>query len=279
MLNPLAFSTLACPEWPAEQVIRQAAAFGYDALEWRGGEAGHVPPAMPAQRLADLRRQQDAAGLQALAVTAYTSFVSDSDRERQAALDHLREHCDIAAVLGAEYVRAFLNENQPVDVATRYYDRLADSLRRAADYALSAGVVIAVEPHDEFIRSSTVAPLLERLPHPALAVIWDVGNTYAAGESVEEGFRSLSPRLAYVQVKDGRGRGPAWRLTRLGEGEAPVPAAVRRLLAAGYDGAFSVEWERAWHTELDPAETALPAALSTLKQWLTEAASVQTSSA
>jgi sugar phosphate isomerase/epimerase len=271
MTNLLAFSTLACPEWPAERVIEKAAAFGYDALEWRGGSDGHVPPTLPAQRLADLRRQQDAAGLQALAVTAYTSFVSDSEAERQAALDHLREHCDIAAMLGAGYVRAFLNENQPVDEPARYYDRLAASLRRAADYAADVGVNIAIEPHDEFIRSATIAPLLERLPHPALGVIWDIGNTYAAGETLDEGQQLLGPRLSYVQVKDGRGRGRAWRLTRLGEGEAPVPEAIRRLVAEGYDGAFSFEWERAWHPELDPAETALPAARRALQAWLAAA--------
>lgn len=272
MSNPLAFSTLACPEWPPELVIDKAAAFGYDALEWRGGDAGHVPPALPAQRLADLRRQQDSAGLQALAVTAYTSFVSDSESERQAALDHLREHCDIAAVMGAEFVRAFLNENQPVaDEPARYFDRLAASLLRAADYAASVGVVIAIEPHDEFIHSAVIAALLDKIPHPALGVIWDVGNTYTAGENLDDGLHHLSSRLCYVQVKDGRGRGPTWQLALLGAGEAPVPEAIRRLVAAGYDGAFSFEWERAWHPEIDPAETALPAALRVLRGWVAEA--------
>jgi sugar phosphate isomerase/epimerase len=271
MNNPLAFSTLACPEWPAEVVVEKAAAFGYDAFEWRGGDHGHVPPQMPAQRLADLRRQQDAAGLQALAVTAYTSFVSDTDAKRQAALDHLREHCDIAAVLGAGYVRAFLNENEPVAEPARYYDRLADSLRRAADYAQSVGVGIAIEPHDEFIHSATIAPLLGLLPSPAVGVIWDLGNTYAAGEGLDDGLQHLGSRLSYVQVKDGRGRGAAWQLARLGEGEVPIGEAMRRLVAAGYDGAFSLEWERAWHPELDPAETALPAALQTMRAWLAEA--------
>lgn len=274
----LAFSTLACPEWPAEHVIEQAAVFGYDALEWRGGEAGHLSPHLPAQRLTDLRRLQDAAGLRALAVTAYTSFVSEAESQRQAALDHLREHCDIAAVLGAEYVRAFLNDNEPVDEPTRYYERLAAELRRAADYAESVGVAIAVEPHDEFIRSSTVAAVLALVAHPALGVIWDIGNTYAAGESLDDGLRQLSARLAYVQVKDGRGRGPAWRLTRLGEGEVPLPEALRRLNAIGYDGALSVEWERAWHPELDPAEVALPAALKRLRAWLAADAAAVVSS-
>ena len=271
MSNPLAFSTLACPEWPAETVIEMAAAFGYDALEWRGGSDGHVQPGMAPARLAALRRQQDAAGLQALAVTAYTSFVSDSAAERQAALDHLRAHCAVAAALGAPYVRAFLNENQPVAEPSRYFDRLARCLESAAQAAAALGVAIAVEPHDEFIHSATVAALLARVPHPALGVIWDIANTYAAGETQAEGFDHLRSRLSYVQVKDGVGQGPAWRLTPLGQGQAPVRQAITRLLADGYQGGFSVEWERAWHPELDPAEVALPAARRTLHAWLAAA--------
>ncbi len=271
MHNPLAIATLACPEWPAEMVIEKAAAFGYDALEWRGGEAGHVQPGMPAERLAALRRQQDAAGISALSVNAYTSFVAERARERQAALDHLRAHGDMAAVLGATYVRAFLNENEPVDEPTRYYGQLAQCLVSAADYAATLGLVIAVEPHDEFIHSATMAAILERAPHPALGVIWDIANTYSAGETLDDGYTHLRARLCYVQVKDGRGRGKDWRLARLGQGEAPVAQAMARLVADGYQGAFSLEWERAWHPELDPAEAALPAALEVMRAWLAEA--------
>jgi sugar phosphate isomerase/epimerase len=266
--NPLAFATLACPEWTAETVIERAAAFGYDALEWRGGDAGHVQPSLPAPRLAALRRQQDAAGVRALSVNAYTSFVSDSAAQRQTALDHLRGHCDVAAVLGASYVRAFLNENEPVAEPARCFDRIAQCLADAADYAATLSLTIAIEPHDEFIHSATMAALLARVPHPALGAIWDIANTYSAGESLDDGYHHLRARLCYVQVKDGRGRGKAWQLTRLGEGEAPVQPAMQRLLADGYQGAFSLEWERAWHPELDAAESALPAAIKVLREWL-----------
>jgi len=42
-------------------------------------------------------------------------------------------------------------------------------------------------------------------------------------------------------------------------------------LAAGYQGGLTVEWERAWHPELEPAETALPVALSVIRKLLAEA--------
>jgi sugar phosphate isomerase/epimerase len=104
-------------------------------------------------------------------------------------------------------------------------------------------------------------------------VIWDIGNAFAAGEDPEEGFELLKDRIAYVQVKDGKGRGAEWQLCSLGEGHVPLSQAFQLLLANDYEGAFSVEWEYAWHPELDPPEIALPAALRTVHELLAAAQS------
>ena len=86
-----------------------------------------------------------------------------------------------------------------------------------------------------------------------------------------EGFNLLKDCLAYVQVKDGKGHTPHWQLCSLGEGDVPLEQAFELLLENGYSGAFSVEWEYAWHPELDPPEIALPAALRTVQKLLTAA--------
>jgi len=271
-VNPLAFSTLACPNWTVEQVIERAASYGYDALEWRGGPSGHIRPDLTSGRLAEILRLQGQASVAALAVTAYTNFVADSVEVRQASLAALRRHCDMAAELGAAYVRAFLGELPPGVQAASVYERAAECLEAAAHYAQSVGVMVALEPHDDFSRPSSVAPLLDRVRHPGLGVIWDIGNAYSAGQTLAEGFEVVWPRLSYVQVKDGRGQGADWRLTPVGAGDVPVPEAIRLLLASGYAGAFSVEWEFTWHPELDPPEVALPAALRTVRNWLAAAA-------
>jgi sugar phosphate isomerase/epimerase len=81
----------------------------------------------------------------------------------------------------------------------------------------------------------------------------------------------LKDRLAYVQVKDGKGRTQDWQLCSLGEGDIPLSQAFELLLANDYQGAFSVELEYAWHPELDPPEIALPDALRTVKKLLAAA--------
>jgi sugar phosphate isomerase/epimerase len=271
-MNSIAFSTLACPHWGIETVIAKASEFGYDSLEWRGGPQGHLQPDLPASTKGQMRQQCSDAGLRSLAVTAYTSFVAESSKERQANVDELRRYADLAAEIGASYVRAFLGElPEGMKIDTGNYENISDCLTAAAEYASSIGVNIAVEPHDDFVRSSSILPILKRVQHPALQVIWDIGNAFAAGEEPAEGFALLRERLAYVQVKDGKGRAADWELCALGEGDVPLGQAFELLLANDFQGAFSVEWEYAWHPELEPPEFALPAARRTLRELLTAA--------
>ena len=269
-MNPITFSTLACPHWPIDQVIAKASAFGYDGIEWRGGTDGHVQPDMPVSARTRLRQQCSDAGLTVLAVTAYTTFVFDSAVERQANIDELHRYVDLAAEVGASYVRTFLGElPEGTKLTPSIYKNIYDCLRIASEYAHSAGVRIAVEPHDDFVRSSTMVPILSHVYHPSLRVIWDLGNTFSAGEEPAESIVLLRDRLAYVHIKDGQGQGPNWQLCAVGKGDVPLGKAFELLQAINFQGSLSVEWEYAWHPELDPPEIALPAALQTVREYLT----------
>jgi sugar phosphate isomerase/epimerase len=272
-MNQLVFSTLACPSWSIPTIIEKAVEFGYEGIEWRGGAQGHIQPAMSRREQAVLRKMSGDAGLAPLAITTYTSFVSTFAEERQANVDELKRYSDLAAEIGAPYVRAFLGE-LPTDVNLNeeLSENISACLQKAAVYAASVGVKIAVEPHDDFVHSTAVSAILDRGPsHPSLRVIWDLGNTFAAGEEPFEGFNLLKDRLAYVQVKDGKIGDSGWELCPVGHGDVPLARAFQLLCDDGYAGAFSVEWEYAWHPELDPPEIALPAARWAIQKLLTVA--------
>jgi len=266
-MNRITFSTLACPGWEIETVISNAAAFGYGGIEWRGGPQGHLHPSMTTAQKTHVRQRCADAGLISLAITAYTGFVSPSRDERQHNIDELCRYADLASEVGARYVRTFLGElPEHTQPDARIYENIVDCLRTAADYAQSVDCIIAVEPHDNFVTSSSLVPILEQIDHSALRFIWDIGNTFSAGENPAEGFALLKDHLAYVQVKDGRGRDPHWQLCSLGEGEVPLHQTFELLLANKYQGSLSVEWEYAWHPELAPPEFALPAALQFIRE-------------
>ncbi|MCC7160952.1 MAG: sugar phosphate isomerase/epimerase [Anaerolineae bacterium] len=261
MLARIAFSTLACPHWTIETIIANARRWGFDGVEWRGGVAGHVRPDSAPGARAALRQGMRESGLVSIAVTAYSTFVSDEPRARAANVEQLKQHLDLAADIGAAYVRTFLGEFGPPQTHEEMIPRIVDSLAPCVEYARRVGVGIAVEHHDAFVRTASIVPILDSIPDRSLGAVWDIANAYSAGENVERGIQNLDGRIFYVQLKDGIGQNEAWRLTNVGEGEAPLRRGLELLVAQNFRGPYSIEWEYAWHPELEPPERALPAAL------------------
>ena len=261
----LAFSTLGCPEWTALEVVDRAAAMGFGGIEWRGGPDGHASTELPAPERGRIRSAMDAHGLVAVAVTTYTDLVHPSPAVRQASIDELLGHAEVAVTLGAPNLRAFPGERSDDAPDAELLDRAADTLLRAAEGLAGSGVSIAIEPHDAFMASASIAGLLARLGHPLVGAIWDAGNTWSIGESPDQGLMALGPWLRYVQVKDGVGRLPDWRLTLLGEGEVPLGRAIELLARDHRELPVSIEWERPWHPDLPAAEIALPPGLAHLR--------------
>jgi sugar phosphate isomerase/epimerase len=258
-LPTLSFSTLACPEWSVDEVIARAAPLGYDGIEWRGGPDGHVSTHWSAARRRQIHEQMASARVRALAVTSYATFSSADPAERVANRNDLAEHVQLAADLGAPFVRTFLGWRSDGVSDEQLTTRLADGLRPLGDFAASLSVDVVIEPHDDFVYGRFVRRVLESLDHSSFGAVWDIGNAWAAGERPEKTFAELKPWIRYVQVKDGVGTGDGWRLTDLGKGEVPLAQALA--LAGVALPPVSVEWERAWHEELRPAAQALgPAA-------------------
>lgn len=272
---PLAFSTLACPEWDALEVVAKGAAHGYDAIEWRGGPDGTVRTSWADGRRRELRGALLQAGLSSVAVTAYPNLISGDPGEHAASIDGIVEHVELASDLGALAVRVFLgiaDDEAPEDELCR---RAVAGLEEALERTRGVGVALAIEPHDDHVRAERVRPVLDAVDDPRLGVVWDIANAWSAGEIPAMGLSAYDGRIVWVQVKDGSGRGRDWRLCELGAGEVPLGPALADLAAAlAARGApmppISLEWERAWHPDLASADVALPAARLWLAQRLAE---------
>jgi sugar phosphate isomerase/epimerase len=272
----LAFSTLACPEWDAATVVARAAAGGWDGVEWRGGPEGTVRSDWPTERHAALRRAMQAADLDSIAVTTYTDLVHCDPSVVERSIAHAVASAEVAAELGAPVIRVFLGEptdDAPVAVLTA---RAIPALERLLERVRRVGVAIAIEPHVAHVAAATIRPILDAFPDPSLGVVWDIANAWSVGERPDAGFAAYVGRIRYVQVKDGVGAGQAWRLTDLGAGDVPLDEALTALArgnaAAGAEPPpISLEWERAWHPDLAPAEIALPRARAWLVAHLTAA--------
>ena len=267
----LAFSTLACPEWTAATVVRRAAAIGFDAIEWRGGPDGTVRTAWGTTTRRSLRGALDDAGLGSIAVTTYTNLISGAPDVVTRSIDDAAAHAELAADLAAPVIRVFLGIRDDEADEAELARRAGDALARLLERTRPIGITVAIEPHDAHVHAASIRPILAAIDDPALGVVWDIGNAWSVGERPADGLAAYDGRIAYVQLKDGTGVDEAWRLSALGQGEVPLDEALRGLTQASAARRspvppISLEWERAWHEHLDPAEVALPAAHAWMRE-------------
>ena len=116
-------------------------------------------------------------------------------------------------------------------------------LRYAAERAHSAGIQIAIENEDGFWADTgrRTAALVRAVNHPALAVNWDPGNAFSAGdEPFPEGYQHLRGLVRHVHFKDAV-RAPDGTVRQVVDGQIRWADQIRALEEDGYDGFISVE--------------------------------------
>ncbi len=116
-------------------------------------------------------------------------------------------------------------------------------LLQAAEQAHSAGIQLVLENEDGFWADTgrRTAAVVRAVNHPALAVNWDPGNAFSAGdEPFPEGYRHVRGLVRHVHFKDAV-RAPDGTAQQVVDGQIHWADQIRALQADGYDGFISVE--------------------------------------
>jgi fatty-acyl-CoA synthase len=267
----LAFSTLGCPGWSLDQVVRAAREYGYDGVELRLLDGEIINADLPASERKRIRDTFAAASLPVCCLDTSIRVAADGDLEATSA--DLRAFIALAREIDAPFVRVFGGESPADWSPAATFDRAAAVLNGAAADAEAAGVAVVLETHDAFASAKSVAEVLRRAPSKAIGALWDTHHPYRMGEQPDEVLDLLGDRILHVHVKDARRNDAArtgWDLLLLGEGEVPVRDSLAALRRRGYDGWIAVEWEKKWHPHIPEPEIAFPQHSALLRQWLGE---------
>jgi sugar phosphate isomerase/epimerase len=122
------------------------------------------------------------------------------------------------------------------------------------------------ETHDQWLRAADLKMLLDRVPDPSIAVLWDIAHApRMVGETPDVTYAAIGGRVKYTHIKDEvhdpkhpKAMKDGWRYVPPGEGQAPLKQALKLLKDGGYDGWLTLEHEKRWHPELEEAEEILP---------------------
>ncbi|MEM8551607.1 MAG: sugar phosphate isomerase/epimerase family protein [Pseudomonadota bacterium] len=141
----------------------------------------------------------DAAGVRVLSLSAHSPLMKP-----EAAVSRLTRAAVQAHFVGAR----FLNTDEMLKPEwmddEEAHDAMRYSLRRAAQVAARHNVVVCVEAHGIYTRTSEgLLRIVDLVPSPHIQVNWDTGNAYLAGvEDPYDALEAVRDRVHHVHAKD-----------------------------------------------------------------------------
>jgi sugar phosphate isomerase/epimerase len=248
-----AVSTLACNGWSLEKSLDISRKNRIDALEIRMGMHPWSQLDLTDEEYSEIGKKIGEAGL--CVSDLGTSVVIKDDNED--ALKELERCAQIAQILGCKGLRIMLGEfhvhkDEPSAVD---YPGIVQWMKKADLLMSRYETEIWIETHNEFATGRSLNSLMHDCDIKNCRLIWDIMHPLESGETIEETYSLMKPRLGHVHIKDGKpwpDRSLAsFRYTRIGEGTIDIAGIVRMLQKDGYRGYYSLEWEGVWRKELN----------------------------
>ncbi len=267
----LTYTSLACPGWTIEEAVSAAERYGYAAIEWRLADGAIIEPDASAEVRRRLRTVPAAHGIEVACLDSSCKVVQATSAERAATIEAGQRMLDLAAEIGAPFLRVFGGELPAGSTRASLLIPTAEVLHTLGDYGAERGVTVVLETHDAWTNSQDVLALLQAAQSTNCKVLWDTHHTYRFGERPAQTQALLNDTIAYVHIKDSRLHTDdphAWTYCLLGEGDVPLPAIRDALRQQHYSGYLSLEWEKKWHPDIAEPEIALPQAAAYLRALL-----------
>lgn len=277
---PIAFSTLGCPKWDWKTILKNAAEWGFAAIEMRGLLDQMDLPKSPqfiGENIKASQRDLKALGLKISDLGASARMHEPDPKKRAEQMDEAKRFIDLAYNLGVPYVRVFPDKLVPGEERRITVERIIDGMRELGQYARGSNVTVILESHGDFTDSPTLLQIMKGAQMTTTGFLWDAHHTCVfSKEKPGDTFKSLGKYVRHTHLKDSRAPQAGEKDRRYvltGMGEVPVKETVQVLKAAGYKGYYCLEWEKRWHPEIEEPEIAFPHYAKTLREYLTETVS------
>ncbi|MGA2419184.1 MAG: sugar phosphate isomerase/epimerase family protein [Candidatus Acidiferrum sp.] len=261
---PIAFSTLACPQWDWTKILDYAAAHEFAAIELRGLQGNLDLPShrvFDASQITQTERDIIAHGLRIACVSSSAHMDECEEAARAKQSSDAKRCIDLAAALHAPYVRVFgtnPGSGNPLVLDDQVKSRVAANLKEVGEYAGTRGVTVLIESHDNLVTSPVLSDVLQRANSKHVALLWDAYHTFAeGGEQPEFTVAQLGKWIRHTHLKDSVITSDGRKYVLTGQGDVPIRRQIRALQRIGYQGYFCFEWEKVWHPDLTDPEIAV----------------------
>lgn len=259
----LAFTTLGCPNWDMETIIAKAVENGYDGVDFRGylGEMDIYELPEFSSDIEKTKKQFKEASLEIPCFSSSIRLFTNSEAELQNFMAELREYVKLCQAFNTPYIRVFGGNigDTPREEALQI---VKDNLNNMLNVAEEFNVTLLLETHDSWTNCEYVRDVLDLTKSNYLQVLWDIHHPYRmADENPEKTWEVLGDRIKYTHWKDSYMRtdtSRGYQLCLMGDGDIPLQHIYQLLENKGYDGYYTLEWEKVWWPNIEEPEIAIP---------------------
>lgn len=210
-------------------------------MEW--GHASGIEATLSADERAAVRAKLEANGLEISCVATGVQMANPDPEAQKQHIADLKTYVDLAADLGAKYVRTFggpqAGRGTDLRPAIEY---TVKGYMQVLPQAAARGVVVLLETHDDWSNTPAVRAVIEQANHPNLACLWDCMHPQREMEKVSESWRNIGKHTRHVHthdsVYDDDGKLTA---VPMGQGIFDYATPYQLLQDEGWDGHFSIE--------------------------------------
>ncbi len=222
-------------------------ALGWDRIELRliGGKQA-ASDALPE---AEFERSMDLLGEAGIHVCGFASAIGNWSRpirgDFELDLADLRTLVRRMPRTGAHIVRTMSWVRGEASLE-EWRDEAVRRYKIMAPIAGDAGILLLHENCEGWggLSPENAVEFLERVDHPAVAALFDIGNTISYGLDPWAFYHAVRPFIRYVHIKDAKRNpqgGKSDTFTYPGEGDACVPEILADLVKTGYDTGVTIE--------------------------------------
>jgi len=243
----IGITSLGMGTQPLDEVLRFAASIASEVMELNGRETVHDNLWAPPIDYKGIRRQLEAARIQATSLGGYSDFTSPDDQELQEQVNILLGYCDVARQMRIPVVRAFAGDLVEGLALDKAYPRIVKGFSTVAERISDWGIMVGIENHGRLVNDGdTLASIVRDVGSSVIGITLDTGNFCWAGHSIDEAhrfFELLAPMTVSVHVKDGRFEDGAFRFLPAGRGDIDLKGLIRLLHRVDYPGPIVSEYE------------------------------------
>lgn len=250
----LAVSTLGCPSWSFEEIVCNCHAMGFQALAVRGVEGMMQPEELVMFDAEHAGQTKKLLAKHHLAICTLGTSIHLSDPRKQAAA---RKEAASSIALCRRMDIPSLRVFGDALVVLNSVDLVVEGLQALC--AEAPDLQILLEVHGQFQTIETFQPLMRNVTASNFGIIWDVAHSDEVyRDDWKPFYEVIAPRIREIHLKDHHRQAGRQGLCLMGEGDIPWDPILDRLRDDGFDGFYTLEWEKRWLEYLPEPEVAFP---------------------